>query len=81
MCRAKEKRADAMAHFEPCVGLYGEQLERGCWFLHEQPWLAASWNIEYVRTLLCMTGCFTILLTFWSVLQSVVVVATFIDRL
>ena len=38
MCRAKdskEKRADAMAHFEPCVGLYGEQLERGCWFLHE----------------------------------------------
>ena len=29
--------------------LFCELVKRGCWFLHEQPWTAASWKLECVR--------------------------------
>ena len=52
MCREalKDKRAAAVANLEFAVELYCAQVKRGYWFLHEQPWTAASWKLECVRT-------------------------------
>ena len=34
-----------------CISLYKHQLDNGCYFLHEHPWLATSWLMPEMQHL------------------------------
>ena len=42
---------NALIHLRFCVGVYGWQLERHKYFLHEQPWAASSWYLNFMQEL------------------------------
>ena len=40
---------NALKHLRFCVGVYSWQLERNKYFLHEHPWGASSWKLNFMR--------------------------------
>ena len=51
----RELRA-GIVHIEFCCRLYRQQMQRGAYFLHEQPDQAGSWDLPCIRELMCKTG-------------------------
>ena len=42
----------AKRYIKFCVSLYNYQREMNRYFVHEHPWLATSWNLDFVNKLL-----------------------------
>ena len=41
--------ADCMTHLRFAFELYHIQIDNGKWFLHEHPWGAWSWKVDFVQ--------------------------------
>ena len=42
----------AKRYIKFCVSIYNYQREMNRYFVHEHPWLATSWNLDFVNKLL-----------------------------
>ncbi len=47
--KLREIIAQCMTHLKFVFKLYRLQLEDGRWFLHEHPWGAWSWHVDFVQ--------------------------------
>ena len=52
----KRERLAAIVHMDFSCRLYAQQIERGCYFLHEHPDGATSWDLPCLRKLVAMQG-------------------------
>ena len=50
----RRARIEAEIHMRFVTSLYADQVDRGCYFLHEHPAGATSWSLECVQNLLRM---------------------------
>ena len=48
----ERRKAEAIEHIRFCCTLYDYQLKRGKHFLHEHPWTARSWKLDFIQDLL-----------------------------
>ena len=48
----ERRKAEAIEHIRFCCTLYQYQLKRGKHLLHEHPWTARSWGLDFIQDLL-----------------------------
>ena len=53
---AQRKWAEAVAHLELAIELYGMQMDAGRLFLHEHPVGATSWQVEAMQKFMARDG-------------------------
>ena len=51
LLKVQERMSQAKRYVEFCAKIYNYQVENGRYFVHEHPWLAASWGLECIAKL------------------------------